>query len=147
MLKFVKIRDVKSPIRAHRTDAGIDFYVPNDAEPITLKHGEDAKIPAGVKVVIPEGYALIFNNKSGKAVNNKFDVGACVVDSDYRGEVHLHVFNFGLEDRVINPGDKLVQGILQEVSLDMPEEISEEEYESYCNTERGEGGFGSTGTK
>lgn len=144
---FTKVRDVKSPTRAHRTDAGIDFYVPNDIETITLKPGEDYSIPSGVKVVIPEGYALIYFNKSGRATKDKLAVGACVVDSDYRGEAHLHVYNFGLEDRVINPGDKIVQGLIVPVSLCNTKEITNEEYEAYCNTERGEGGFGSTGIR
>lgn len=146
-LIYTKVRDVKSPIRAHYNDGGIDFYVPDDFEQIVLAPHEDINIPSGIKTVVPDGWALIFFNKSGKATKDKFMVGACVVDSGYRGEVHLHVFNNGNETRTINPGDKVVQGILLPVSMCGTKEITNEEYEEFCNTERGEGGFGSTGTK
>lgn len=146
-LRFTKTRDVKSPIRAHETDAGIDFFVPNDHEPITLKPNEDISIDAGIKVIVPEGYALIFKEKSGVATKKKLTIGACVVDSDYRGVVHLHLFNNGTTDQVINPGDKITQGLLIPVLLGGTEEISAEDYDKESNTERGEGGFGSTGTK
>ena len=145
-MKILKVGDVKTPVRAHNTDAGIDFFVPNDFEAITLEKGEDISISSGIKVIVPHGYALIFKEKSGVALNKKLAIGACVVDSDYRGVVHLHVYNFGNSSITIEPGDKLVQGLLVPVSLEEIEEISEDEYNKN-ETERGEGGFGSSGTK
>ena len=73
-------------------------------------------------------------------------VGACVVDSDYQGEIHLHLLNVGNERTVIAPGDKLVQFLLVPVDHCAVEEVDvdtlfEEE------SERGAGGFGSTGDK
>lgn len=142
-LKFIKTREVKNPVRGHETDAGIDFFIPEDFEAKILEPGEDVLIPSGIKVIVPKGFALIFKEKSGVAVKKKLTIGACVVDSDYRGEVHLHLFNNGLNNESIEPGDKITQGILVPIALGTPTEISEEEYNSY-DTERGEGGFGST---
>ena len=146
-LLYTKTTEVKSPVRGHRTDAGIDFFVPDNFEEVTLNPGEDVLIDAGIKVVIPEGYALIFKEKSGVATKRKLTIGASVVDSDYRGNVHIHLFNNGTEPQTISAGDKITQGILLPIALCYTEEVSSEEYDRYCNTERGEGGFGSTGTK
>ena len=144
MLKFTKTRDVKSPVRAHETDAGIDFFIPNDFEKVVLKPGDDVLIPSGIKILVPRNFALIFKEKSGVATKKKLTIGACVVDSDYRGEVHLHLFNNGNVDQELNPGDKITQGLLIPIALDTPEEISNEEYDKN-ETERASGGFGSTG--
>lgn len=146
MLKYTKVRDVKDPIRAHRTDAGIDFFIPNDFEEVTLKSNEDVLIDSGIKVIVPEGYALIFKEKSGVAVKKKLTIGAAVVDSDYRGVVHFHLFNNGLEPVTLCPGDKIIQGLLIPIALDELELISNDDYSIY-ETDRGEGGFGSTGAK
>lgn len=145
-LKFIKTKEVKNPVRGHETDAGIDFFIPEDFESITLQPNEDILIDAGIKVIVPKGFALIFKEKSGVATKKKLTIGACVVDSDYRGVVHLHLFNNGRNEVTLEPGDKITQGILVPIALGTPTEISEEEYNSY-DTERGEGGFGSTGTK
>lgn len=150
-LKFIKTKDVKTPVRANETDAGIDFFIPNDFKEMYLYPGEDVLIDSGIKVIVPKGYALIFKEKSGVSVKKKLTVGASVVDSDYRGVVHFHLFNNGREAKAehitkISPGDKIIQGLVMPVLLCELEEISDEEYYSY-NTERGEGGFGSTGDK
>ena len=145
-LNFTKTRDVKDPVRGHRTDAGIDFFVPNDYDEIILAPNEDTLIDSGIKVIVPEGYALIFKEKSGVAVKKKLTIGAAVVDSDYRGVVHFHLFNNGTEWVTINPGDKIIQGLVIPIMLCEPLEIDESEYALF-DTERGEGGFGSTGTR
>ena len=145
-MKFIKVRDVKSPCRAHETDAGIDFFIPNDFEMMILKPGEDVCIPSGIHVIVPQGFALIFKEKSGVALKKKLTIGACVVDSDYRGEVHLHLFNNGTEPVIIEPGYKITQGLIVHISLETVEEMTGAEY--FGNeTERGAGGFGSSGVK
>lgn len=145
-LAFVKTRDVKSPVRGHETDAGIDFFVPDDYDKIVLKPNEDILIDSGIKVIVPEGHALIFKEKSGVAVKKKLTIGAAVVDSDYRGVVHFHLFNNGNDEVDINPGDKIIQGLVIPIALIPPVEVSEVFYDRHT-TERGEGGFGSTGNK
>lgn len=146
-MKIFKIRDVKTPTRGTPLSAGLDFYIPNDFPGVhTLIPGDDVNIPSGIKVKIPHGYALIFKNKSGVALKRGLQVGACVIDEDYQGEVHLHVRNIGSEIQFLEPGEKLVQGVLVPVLYEDVEVVESlaDLYEE--KTERGEGGFGSTGT-
>jgi len=96
---------------------------------------------------VPSGWALIFHNKSGIASKLNLDVMACVVDHGYKGEVHLNVINNGTEPVVLKPGMKIVQGILLPVGLHTPIEVySEDEMWKDTDSNRGSGGFGSTGT-
>ena len=145
-LSFIKTKEVKSPVRGHPSDAGIDFFIPEDFETITLFPGDDILIDSGIKVLVPREYALIFKEKSGVAVKKKLTLGASVIDSDYRGVVHFHLFNNGTEPQTISAGEKIVQGIVFPISLCEPKEITEENYNLNC-TQRGEGGFGSTGDR
>lgn len=143
-MKFCKVRDVKSPQRSHDTDAGIDFFIPNDFETRQIFPHDSINIPSGIKAKIPHGYALIAFNKSGIATKLGLDVGANVVDECYQGEIHLHLFNTTNTFVKIEKGQKIVQFILVPVNYEMPEEVSEEElFDS--KSERGENGFGSTG--
>lgn len=155
-----RIRPVKMPEKGTPQSAGFDFFIPS-SWPITTQGGHQISldtiflgpsksilIPSGIKAIIPEGYCLVFFNKSGVANKLGLQVGACVVDSDYRGEIHLHVTNTGREGVELKTGMKLVQGLV----LPVPEigitEIEWEEWErsTELKTDRGEGGFGSTGT-
>lgn len=147
-MKFCKVRDVKTPVRGTPLSAGIDFFIPNDFPgDVYLIPGSAVNIPSGIKVKVPHGYALVFKNKSGVAVKKELQVGACVVDEDYQGEIHLHVRNIGLNLQTLKPGEKIVQAILVPVSYEDLEEVVDatELYDKV--TERGEGGFGSTGTE
>lgn len=147
-MKFCKVRDVKSIAKAHDTDAGFDFFVPNDFEETVIQPGKDLLIPSGVKVKVPHGYALIAFNKSGVATKLHLQVGACVVDENYAGEVHVHVNNIGEQPVTITPGMKIMQFVLVQIGNHMSQEISVEEYEkAMSESERGAGGFGSTGMK
>lgn len=147
-MKFAKIRDVKTPTRGTQGSAGIDFYVPNDY-PNSLRRiepGDRYFIPSGIKANVPEGYALIAMNKSGVALKKGLMVGACVVDSDYQGEIHLHLVNVSDSFARIEAGEKLVQFLLVPVDHCNVEVVDESElFEE--ETTRGSGGFGSTGVK
>ena len=145
-LSFIKTKDVKSPVRGHASDAGIDFFIPEDFETTVILPGEDILIDSGIKVIVPRDYALIFKEKSGVAVKKKLTLGASVIDSDYRGVVHFHLFNNGTTSQILSAGEKIVQGIVFPISLCEPKEITEENYNLNC-TQRGEGGFGSTGVR
>ena len=147
-MKISKIRNVKTPTRGTIGSAGIDFYVPNDY-PNSLRRvapGERYFIPSGIKANVPEGYALIAMNKSGVALKKGLMVGACVVDSDYQGEIHLHLVNTGTNDVTIEPGEKLTQFLLIPVDH-CPVEVVDESDLFDDETTRGSGGFGSTGVK
>jgi len=146
-IKFTKTRDVKSPCRANPSDAGVDLYVPNTFESITLQHGESILIPSGIKVEVPFGYAFILYNKSGIAVKKSLHAGAAVVDAGYSGEIHINLVNNGNAPQDINPGDKIIQGILIPILLPELIEVPEEELyrDIHVAGSRGAGGFGSTG--
>lgn len=146
-MKILKVRDVKTPTRGTTGSAGLDFYVPNDF-PGThyLATSQSINIPSGIKVNIPEGYALIVMNKSGVALKKGLQVGACVIDEDYQGEIHIHVTNIGDGIAEIKPGEKLVQMLLIPIAYPGIEEVYKEEDLFETATQRGAGGFGSTGT-
>jgi dUTP pyrophosphatase len=170
-LKFLKIRDVKSPVRGTAEAAGIDFFVPNynaqfvvdfreknpnidyaytadDSMQFVVKPGQRVLIPSGIKTWMTPGTALIAANKSGVASKKGLIFGAQVVDSDYAGEVHISVINTRNDDVLIKCGEKLIQFIHTPVLLTPPEEVDEYMFNALHNkSQRGEGGFGSTGTK
>lgn len=141
-IRYVKIRDVKDPSYGTKGSAGIDFFVPNDLASIELAPGTDILIPTGIKVELPDDTALIAFNKSGVCTKQGLQVGACVVDSDYRGQIHMHVFNYSNQIQFIDPGQKLVQFVLLPYHQAT---LSRVDMETFSTTQRGEGGFGSTG--
>lgn len=142
-LKFQRIRDVDMPRKAYNSSAGIDFFIPRswNWQMHTIKPGFSALIPSGIRAEIPDGWCLVAFNKSGLGAMG-LTVGACVVDSEYRGEIHLNVFNHSTKEITIKEGQKLIQFLLLPVP---PIEIVEEEVSS--ETERGANGFGSTDNK
>lgn len=172
-MKFTKIRQVPSPNRGTSQSAGIDFFIPFDtnciknqeSSEVSVYHSEDNRlygkefkiyIPpgqsvllgSGIRVNVPTGFALIGFNKSGVAVKKNLVLGACVIDEDYEGEIHFDLKNIGSETITIESGDKIAQFILLPVNYSEPEEVENADilYEN-SQSERGEGGFGSTGTK
>ena len=162
-MKIAKVRDVKTPVRGTSKSAGIDFFIPNDFKPVTLSPHYDLLIPSGIKANVPEGYMLMAAEKSGvttsrlAAINasrtpkkEAFEtvtvLGAKIVDEDYQGEIHIHIINVGSEPVVIKPGTKIAQFILVPVNYAEIEEVPENELYSEIS-DRGEGGFGSTGNE
>jgi dUTP pyrophosphatase len=149
MVKIVKIREVKTPNRGTDGSAGIDFYIPEDFKAQYVYPGEGIIIPSGIKARIPKGYVLIAFNKSGVSTKKVLIVGAEVVDGDYTGEISLHVINTGKSEQLLSPGDKLIQFILLEYGTHSILDCTgsgENIFEDLI-TERGEGRFGSTGSK
>ena len=111
-----------------------------------LSPGQSCLIPSGIKANVPSGHALIAFNKSGVAVKKSLYAGACVVDEDYQGEIHINLTNVGKEEGEINPGEKIIQFILLPVFYDTIEEVELENLYTEVTT-RGEGAFGSTGVE
>lgn len=144
-MKIFKSRNVKTPTRGTDLSAGLDFYIPDDYEAVTLEPGEDVNVPSGIHVKLRSDQVLILFNKSGRAVKNKLIVGAQVIDADYQGEIHLHVFNAGSQATTIFPSEKLTQGIIL-YHFNEPVFTAKTLEELYGEaTKRGTGGFGSTG--
>jgi len=156
-LKFYKIRsDAKPPERAHKSDAGMDlFYCPdpennsnciwNDYErkQFRVASGISSLVPTGLKVIVPENYMLEIKNKSGIAHKQRLIVGACVVDPGYTGEIYVNLHNIGGVTQVIEPGQKIAQAVLVPIVTCGVEEVFSDPSED--RTDRGDGGFGSTG--
>jgi dUTP pyrophosphatase len=144
-LNVARVRTVKLPQRGTIGSAGIDFFIPDDVPTLTAKPGESFFIPSGIKANVPEGFALVAFNKSGIALKKGLQVGACVVDSDYQGEIHLHLINGSDKDVTVQGGDKLVQFLLLPVAHVPVNEVAETDLFNTSSV-RGSGGFGSTGS-
>ena len=139
-IKIQKIGDAKIPNYAHNGDAGLDIYsAEND---YILKVGERKGFKTGIKMEIPKGYAALFWDKSGLAINHGIKTMGGVIDSTYRGEFIVILINLGREDYKIEKNSKISQILIQKV-----EEAEFEEVENLGDTQRGEGGFGSSGTR
>lgn len=125
------------PQRATPLAAGADLHCLND---IFLGSGERMLVPTGISVEIPVGYYGRIAPRSGLAVRHGIDTLAGVVDSDYRGEVNVLLINLGAEGVTLNAGDRIAQLIIEQAA---PADYQWSEV--LDQTDRGEGGFGSTG--
>ncbi|MFR9278359.1 MAG: dUTP diphosphatase [Ezakiella coagulans] len=121
--------------------AGMDIraFVPSD---IKIKPGEVKLVPTGLYLEIPKGYEIQVRARSGLALKNSIGVanGIGTIDSDYRGELCVILVNFGQNEFVVKNGDRIAQMVLNKY-----EPIEFVVYEELSSTERGEGGFGSSG--
>ena len=123
-----------------------DLYSAN-TEDIVIKANENVMVPLGIKVDIPSGYQLLLFNRSGMATKSDcvLTTGVSIIDSDYRGEIIAPIKNHGKRSTVLEPFTRICQGQIvpaPQVTLTEVEEESE-----LSDTERGDGGFGSTGEK
>ena len=111
-------------------------------ESLEIAPGGRAAISTGLSIAIPAGYEIQVRPRSGLAWKKGLTVvnAPGTIDSDYRGEVKILVVNLGADTVKIEPGDRIAQLVLQKVDL-----IDWQEVESLDETNRGTGGFGSTG--
>ena len=146
-IKFVsdKIgKEISQPFYATEGSAGMDLAACID-EPLTLLPGERVAVPTGVAIAIPSiNYVGLVYVRSSlgfkKGITLPNSVG--VIDSDYRGEILVAMVNLSNEDYTIQPGDRIAQLVITPI---MRPEISI--VEELSSTDRGDGGFGSTGRK
>lgn len=132
--------DIPTPSYAHPGDAGLDLYA---AREVALKPFERALVPTGVKVAVPRGYAGFVQPKSGIALKQGLSIVNTpgLIDSGYRGEIGVILINLDPENiALITRGQKIAQLVIQEVKEALVEEV-----DCLDETERGTGGFGSTG--
>ncbi len=142
MLKIMKLREgAIIPERKTNGSAGYDLCACMTEE-LVLQAGEIAILPTGLAAEIPEGYAGMIFTRSGLGVKHGVHVanGVGVIDSDYRGEIHVGLRNSSKEAYTLAPNERMAQLILLPVFTPEIEEIF-----SLTETERGTGGFGSTG--
>ena len=143
-VKVIKKTENNLPAYETSGSSGMDVRA-NITEPLTLKVGERKLIPTGLFFEIPEGYEIQVRPRSGLALKRGITVlnTPGTVDESYRGEVGIILINLSQEDQVIEPGERIAQLVLAKV-----EKMALTEIEKFSNTtERGEGGFGHTGTK
>ncbi len=130
------------PFYATAGAAGMDLSA-HISEPLVLKKGAMAKVPTGIAICLPcaESVAYIYA-RSGLGIKHGICLsnGVGVVDSDYRGEICVGLINLGPEDYTIEPGERIAQMVIAPVIRAELAEVSE-----LPETERGAGGFGSTG--
>lgn len=112
------------------------------SEPITLKPLERALVPTGMKIELEHGYEAQIRPRSGMSIKHGITLINCVgtIDEDYRGEVCIPVVNISNETYSIQPDERVAQMIIAKVEQARIEVVTE-----LSETERGEGGFGSTG--
>lgn len=142
VLRLMRVREnAIIPKQATVGSAGYDLCACID-EPYTLMPGERYVFPTGLSAEIPAGTAGFIFTRSGLGVKKGVHVtnGVGVVDSDYRGEIHVGLHNLSAEAYTVQPGERVAQMIIMPYFAPIIEEV-----ESLSETDRGEGGFGSTG--
>ncbi len=140
MIKFKKLSDEAIiPQRQTKGAAGFDIYACIKDDAMFVHGGSYTIINTKIAVAIPEGFVGIIKPRSGWAVNNGVDTMAGVIDSDYRGEIKVILTKHNDGYFTVNDGDRIAQLVVIPVMLDSIE------VDSLDNTDRGDGGFGSTG--
>lgn len=144
-MKIKIVNKSNNPLPQYSTalSAGIDLRAFTDA-PITLKPFERALIPTGLFMELPAGFEAQVRPRSGLAIKSGITVlnTPGTIDADYRGEIKVVLINLSQEPFTINSGDRIAQMVI--AKHETAEWI---EVEELSDTERGSGGFGSSGTK
>ena len=140
---LIKKLDSSVELPSYKTDgaSGMDLMA-FVKEPINLKPQTSCLVPTGISIAFPSEFEIQIRPRSGLAAKNNISVlnTPGTIDSDYRGEIKVILFNHGNEDFLINDKDRIAQMILTPVI-----KMNFEETDNLPETVRGEGGFGSTG--
>lgn len=130
----------KMPTRAHQFDAGLDLYAKTTMEATAIPPHSMRVIDTGVHVQIPQHFAGLVKSRSGLMVKKMIQTDG-VIDADYTGSIHVALFNHGDEEYLVSSGEKIAQLLIVPCCLP-PLEVTD----SLCSTDRGDNGFGSTGS-
>lgn len=135
--------DVTTPEYGSTGASGFDIRANNEVD-ITIPAGGSALIPTGLYMAVPAGFEMQVRSRSGLAAKNGVFVlnTPGTVDSDYRGEVKVIIHNAGTQPFTVTAGDRIAQGVICPVVHAVWNIV-----ESLESSDRGEGGFGSTGVK
>jgi dUTP pyrophosphatase len=133
--------EAEIPSNAYKGDAGFDLAAIED---VYIFSGKTQKVRTGIIVEIPKGYGGFILPRSGISVKYKISIpnSPGLIDSGYRGEVMVAMHNYSENTYKINKGDRIAQMVIMQVPELIFNEVS---YEEISNSERGEGGFGSSG--
>lgn len=142
-VKIVNRSQWPCPAYATEQSAGMDLKANTDT-PLTLEPLQRAMIPTGLFISLPAGFEAQVRPRSGLAAKHGITVlnTPGTIDADYRGEIKVILVNLSSENFTIEPGERIAQMVIAR-----HEQIQWEEVEQLDDTERGAGGFGSTGTK
>ncbi|MFA6888246.1 MAG: dUTP diphosphatase [Candidatus Woesearchaeota archaeon] len=141
-VEIVKLdKTLPTPFYAHHGDAGMDLY---SAVELVLNPGERAIVPTGLKIAIPYGFEVQIRPRSGLAAKHGISIvnAPGTIDHQYRGELGIIMINHGKDPFPVKKGERVAQMIFNKIEFAYLEEVEE-----LSSTERGLGGFGSTGTK
>jgi len=140
-VKIVNKSAFETPEYATKYSAGMDLKA-TITEPITLGPLQRAMVPTGLFIELPEGYEAQIRPRSGLAAKYGISVtnSPGTIDADYRGEIKVLLVNLSADPFVINHGERIAQMVIAR-----HEKVEWQEAESLEESERGEGGFGSTG--
>lgn len=142
-IKIINLSD--NPLPAYETafSAGMDLRA-NLAKPVVLKPLTRHMVPTGLFIELPEGYEAQVRPRSGLAAKHGITLlnSPGTVDADYRGELKVIMVNLSSEDFVVSHGDRIAQMVISR-----HERVSLKQVSTLNETERGDGGFGHTGTK
>ncbi|CUM67846.1 uncharacterized protein PRCAT00005555001 [Priceomyces carsonii] len=136
---FLRSEKATTPTKGSSLAAGYDLY--SSEEGVIPAHGQGL-IATDISIIVPIGTYGRVAPRSGLAVKHGISTGAGVIDADYRGEVKIVLFNHSEKDFNISKGDRIAQLVLERIVNAEIQEITADELQQ---TERGEGGFGSTG--
>jgi len=138
-----KFNDIELPAYATSGSSGLDLRAAVE-DKIVIEKGKVVLVPTNLRIEIPSGYEVQIRPRSGLAAKHGIGVlnSPGTIDSDYRGEIKVILFNFGDSDFVINRGDRIAQMVISKVYC---AEILETDQLNAST--RGEGGFGHTGSK
>lgn len=134
-----RAKDFPLPEYATPASAGVDLRA---SEARVIPPGGRALVPTGLRIALPEGYEAQVRPRSGLALKHGVTLpnSPGTIDADYRGEIGVILMNLGQEPFVVEPGDRIAQMVVAPVA-----QVVWSEAEALDATERGEGGFGSTG--
>ena len=143
-IRYIKLKEqAQTPTYGSKFAAGADLYACLD-DALEIKAGETQFIPTGIAMEIPTGLVGLIYARSGMACKKGLapanKVG--VIDSDYRGEIMVALHNHSKDDLMVESGERVAQMVIAPYLMAHYEEV-----DTLDETERGEGGFGSTGTK
>lgn len=138
--------DAILPERAHNGDAGMDLFA---LETVEIAPGGVASIRTGIALGAPEGTVALIWDKSGMAVNKGIKVMGGVVDAGYSGEIKVGLYNTkqNKDPFIVEKGTKIAQILIQPILTPEVVEVETQNDVTQIKSDRGEGGFGSTGAK
>lgn len=141
--KLPHAKDLPLPEYESKSAAGMDIRAALET-PVILKPGERTLIPTGLQMSIPDGFEAQIRPRSGLAIRNGITMlnSPGTIDADYRGEVKVIAINHSNEAFTVEHGDRIAQMVIAPVTQFPVKEVND-----LSSTDRGEGGFGSTGVK